>query len=344
MLSLFLFILIPLISFFATFLIMPSFIKRMKAQKLIAKDMNKFNETFVPEFGGIPVFFGFASGIMLSIFFYSYLKLINLNLTVLLAAFLTILLVGFIGLVDDLIGWKKGIKKWQHALFPVFAALPLMAIKINNPPFFVPLIGFLPSQIVLPFIGAISFGVFYSLFFVPLGITGAANASNMIAGMNGLEAGLGLIIIGTLSIITFQLNEIEAFILCIALIGSLLAFLFFNWFPAKIFPGDTLTLMVGASIASIVIIADIEKIGLLLFSLYFIELIFKAKHGFKSECFGLPQKNGTLKPLTRDGSITQLIMHLGNFTEKQVVSIILLIQLIISIIVLFLFYFNLIVI
>ncbi len=279
--------------------------------------------------GGIAVWLGFSAAIMLSIFFYSYTNSFELNLTILLAGFSTIAMVGFLGLVDDLIGWKNGMRQYQHALIPMFAALPLMAINIDAEPFFI------------PFIGYVGFGIYYSLVLVPIGITGASNATNMLAGLNGLEAGLGFLIIGTMAALAFLSGSMEAAIIGISLLGALLGFLYFNRFPAKLFGGDSLTLMAGAGIAAIAIIGDLEKIGILLMALFFAELVFKARHKFQSESFGLPQKNGALKPDPKGGSLTHWVMRRGKFTEPRVVLIILAMQAVICLTVFLLSFFQL---
>lgn len=315
-------------SLLVTIAVMPFLIKKMRERSLLGIDMNKLGKPKVPELGGIAVWLGFSFGIMLSIFFYSYLNHFDIDLTTLLAGFSTIVIVGFLGLVDDLVGWKRGMRQWQHALVPMFAALPLMAININNPPFYI------------PFIGYIGFGIYYSLILVPIGITGASNATNMLAGFNGLEAGLGILIIGTLTAIASYSGGTEAVIIGIGLLGALFGFIYFNWFPARVFGGDSLTLMTGAGIATISIIGDLEKLGILLMALFFVELFFKARHRFQSECFGIPGKNGVLKPDPKGGSLTHWVMRRGAFTETKVVLIILGLQAIICLTVFMLSYFQ----
>jgi len=308
--------------------ILPRFIKRMGKRRLVGIDMNKYGKPKIPELGGIAVWLGFSAGIMLSIFFSRYLNSFGIELITLLAGFSTIAIIGFLGLVDDLIGWKNGMRQYQHALVPMFAALPLMAININAPDFYI------------PFLGYIGFGIFYSLILVPIGITGASNATNMLAGFNGLEAGLGILIIGTLTALALVSGQPEAAIIGIALLGALAGFIYFNWFPARVFGGDSLTLMVGAGIASIAIIGDLEKLGILLLALYFVELVYKARHKFQSECFGIPQKDGTLRPSPKGGSLTHWVMRRGKFTETRVVLIILSMQAVICITVFLLSYFQ----
>jgi UDP-N-acetylglucosamine--dolichyl-phosphate N-acetylglucosaminephosphotransferase len=319
-------------AFAIAFVTMPFIIERMKARKIVGRDMNKYSHPEIAEMGGIPVIFGLAFGITVSIFCFTFLKLVNLNLTLLLAGTLTVLLVGFIGFVDDLIGWRQGIRQWQHALFPLFAALPLMAARAGT------------TTVNIPFFGLVPFGIYYSLVLVPIGITGASNAFNLLAGFNGLEAGLGIISAVTLLIISVSTAHWESALLLSALIGALLAFLYYNWFPAKVFGGDVVTLMNGATIAAASIIGDMEKIGLMIVAIFFIEFFLKARHRFQSQCFGVPKKNGTLAAVSGKGSITQIIMETfnGKIKEPQVTIIILGLQTIVCIIVLFLFAFKLI--
>ncbi len=316
-------------SFLLTYFITPIMIRRIGSRGLTGRDMNKLDKQEIPEMGGISIMLGLSLGIISAIFISTYTGFLRLDLTVVLASFLTILLVGFIGVIDDLIGWKKGIRQWQHALFPLFAAFPLMAINAGT------------TTISVPLFGTFSLGILYSLILVPIGITGASNAFNMLAGFNGLEAGLGVIIVSTLSLIAALYGKPEALVIGVAVVGALLAFLRYNWFPAKVFGGDSLTMMIGASIATISIVGNMEKVGVAIISLYWLELLFKARHRFQSESFGIPQKDGTLAPDPLGGSLTHVMMSLGRFTEQTVVLNFLALQLLISVVVFLMFYFKL---
>ena len=184
-------ILIIIVSFLTTIIIMPHFIRRMHKQGFVGKDMNKFNQPKIAELGGVVTFLGFSFGLLFAIFLSTYLSAFNIELSILLAGFCTIALIVFVGFIDDIIGWKKGIRQWQHALFPIIAALPLMAIAVGQ------------TTMNLPLIGTVDFGIFYALIIIPIGVTGASNAFNMLAGFNGLEAGQGIILTSTLTIIAF---------------------------------------------------------------------------------------------------------------------------------------------
>ncbi len=318
-------------SFATVFVMTPFIIERMQRRGITGKDMNKASKPDVAEMGGISVIFGLAFAVIVAIFCFTYLKWIKLDLTLLFAGLLTVLLVGFIGIVDDLIGWRKGIRQWQHALFPLFAALPLMAARSGT------------NIISLPFFGLVPLGIYYSLVLVPIGVTGASNAFNMLAGFNGLEAGLGLISAVTLLVIAISNGHFEAAILLAALAGALLAFLWYNWFPAKIFGGDSLTLMNGAAIAAASIIGDMEKFGIMVIAIFFVELFLKARHVFQAQSFGMPKNNGCLEADKKMGSLTQVILALGNgkLREPQVTAIILSLHGLVCITVLLVFFFKL---
>ncbi|MDO8625561.1 MAG: hypothetical protein Q7R47_05740, partial [Candidatus Diapherotrites archaeon] len=167
---------VAFMSFAVVWYTTPKIIERMEKNGFVSPDMNKPGKPKVAEMGGTAILFGFAAALVLAIFSHSFLGGIGLNLTLLLAGFSTILLIAFIGIFDDIIGWKKGIRQYQHALFPLFAALPLMAVKAGT------------TMISVPVLGPVDFGIAYALVLIPLGVTGAANAANMLAGLNGLEA------------------------------------------------------------------------------------------------------------------------------------------------------------
>jgi UDP-N-acetylglucosamine--dolichyl-phosphate N-acetylglucosaminephosphotransferase len=76
---------------------------------------------------------------------------------------------------------------------------------------------------------------------------------------------------------------------------SLLAFLRYNWFPAKIFPGDSLTYSVGALIACVAILANAEKIAVILFIPYFLDFLLPLRKKMKVEAFGKPAKDGSIE-------------------------------------------------
>ena len=210
-----------------------------------------------------------------------------------------------IGVFDDLISMKQ----WIKALIPVFAALPLMALKEGY------------SMMRIPFIGLIEFGIFYPLILVPLGITGAANAVNMLAGFNGLEVGMGVVAIGALAVIAYLIGETTALIILLAALGALVAALYYNWFPAKILVGDVGTLTIGAVVASAVIVGNYETAGVIIIIPYVVDFLIKAKNRFPYS-FGIYRDGKLYCPNGRAVGLAQLIMKVcGGISERNLVLV-----------------------
>ena len=170
-----------------------------------------------------------------------------------LATITTILFIALIGIIDDLLGWKIGLRQYQKPILTIIAALPIMVINAGH------------TEMLLPLIGAVDFGIIYPLIIIPIGIVGASNGFNMLAGYNGLEAGMGIIILSIMSFIAWQNNLGWVSILALCMVFSLLAFLIYNKYPAKIFPGNSLTYAAGALIAIVAVLGNMEKIALILF-------------------------------------------------------------------------------
>jgi UDP-N-acetylglucosamine--dolichyl-phosphate N-acetylglucosaminephosphotransferase len=171
---------------------------------------------------------------------------------------------------------------------------------------------------VFPIVGAIDFGLIYPLLIIPLAIMGATNGFNILGGFNGLEAGMGAIILSFLGIVALFNNIPWVSLIAFCAVAALLGFLLFNKYPARIFPGDSLTYPIGALIAILAIVGNMEKFALILFAPYFIELLFNIKTKFKKECFGVPQKDGTLKAPEKTTSLTHVLLKYIK-TEKGVV-------------------------
>ena len=295
--------------------------------------MNKFDKREVSELGGVPVFLGFSISILFTIAIYylvSFSPYTFIDIKAMLLIILTMLFTLFVGFIDDVLGWKKGISQLQHFIFPILFSIPMVLFAlfygINN--------------LYIPFIGVVNLGLFFAWIFVPLVMTSATNAFNLLAGFNGLEAGLSIIIFSTISIIAFIQGQVTLLIVLACWIGALIGFLKFNKYPSKIFPGDVVTLVSGSLAGISAIVLHMEFLIGFLVLLYVIEFFIKIAHSLKTECFGIPQKNGTIKPNPKGGSLTHVVLRTGIFTEKKLVWTLYIIQIIISIITI-LFYFRL---
>ncbi len=295
-----------LVSFVSTVITIPPWIKRAKLLGLVGKDMNKFDKREIAELGGLTVLMGFIFGtltlIAIETFYY---KSVSGSLQI-MAVLSSILIIAIIGIMDDVLGWKIGLKQWQKPLLTLFAALPIVVINAGD------------STVYLPLIGRLNIGLIYPLVFIPIGVVVASNGFNMIAGYNGLESSLGIIILATLGFFSWKFGMVWVAILAFCMTAALIAFLIFNKYPSKLFPGDTLTYSVGALIAAVAIMANLEKAALILFVPYFVEGVIKAKNKFKTECFSIPQQDGSLEAPNKVGSSTHLVIKLLKKIKKKV--------------------------
>lgn len=219
-------ILCGIIAFFVTYLVMPKLIKKLKDAQIVGTDIHKSNKPLVAEMGGIGILFGFIIGLFVAIYLYPKLQF---PFTITL---LVILLVGMVGMVDDLImlSWK------EKLLLLWLAGLPLIWISPPN------------------------VGLIY-MFLIPIAVTIAANLTNMLAGLNGIESGLGSIAMTSLTISCFIMGKFDVAIISISMLGALMAFLIYNRHPSRVFPGDVGTLIIGATIVVVAFIGRVKIIA-----------------------------------------------------------------------------------
>ena len=295
------------VTFFLSTLLTRFWITRAKRAGLLGMDMHKQNKCNIAEIGGLPVFVAFLVGIFLYLGVRTFLFRTAEHNAVVLAGILTVSLATFIGLVDDILGWKIGLRQWQKPLLCVAASLPMMMVNAGT------------STMNFPILGQINLGWLYPLVLIPLIITTSANAFNMIAGYNGLEAGLGIIMLFALGGIVWLVQGLGIYAMLAAImIASLLGFLFFNKYPAKVFPGDTLTYMVGSLIAVIVILGNAEKTLLILFIPYIIQFFIKSFHGWQKQSFGEINMNETFKKPKEINAIEHCAIYVIALFKRKV--------------------------
>ena len=299
-------ILILLISFVASFVLFPAMIIRLKKAGIVGKNMNSAMQEEVAEMGGLVMVAGFGAGIFTVIAVKTFFNIFpSVDLISILVALSTILIVVLIGIFDDLVSMPQQIK----AFMPLFAALPLIVIKEGS------------TFMRIPFWGNVNFGLLYTLVIIPLEVTIAANAVNMLAGFNGLEVGMGIIAVGSLAIIAYLLGKITVLVILLAALGALLATLYYNWYPAKILVGDVGTLSIGAIIAAAVIMGNFEIAGAILLIPYIIDFLIKAKNHFPYS-FGVYREGKLYCPEDGPVGLGQLIMKLfGGISERNLVLV-----------------------
>lgn len=319
------------ISFTVTFLGLISWIKKCKQVGLVWEDMNKFGKPKnVAGSGGIVVLIGFMLGVLFYVAVRTFIMGGTDSITVQIFSLLAVIaIVGITGLTDDFLGWHHGGLSMKVRLaLAIVASIPLIVINAGQ------------TTITLPFLGGIDLGWFYLLVLIPVGITATTTVYNFLAGVDGLEAGQGVLIVGFLSYVAYINGTAWLAVVGLCMVASLLAFWFFNKAPSRVFPGDVLTYSVGALIGVMAILGNFERIALIIFIPYIIEMILKCRgryelhNGKWPQSFGVPQKDGSLLiPYSGVYGLTHFaIWFLSKFKDKvyknDVVYLIYIIQII----------------
>ena len=309
------------LAFIITYIATNWLIRYLRRINMVVRDMNKKNTPLVPISGGLAVMAGIFVGLMSYIFFQTfYFKYTN-TLLYIFAALTSIIMITFVGFVDDIIIKKNkesssGLKQWQKPLLTLSAAIPLMVVNAGV------------TTMALPFFGRIDIGLVYPLLFIPIGVIGAANMINMLAGFNGLETGMGIVYTGMLGLYAFLNGREVGALIALLAFTSLIAFYLYNKYPAKILPGDSLTYLLGGVIVTIAILGNIEKAALIASIPFFIEFVLKARSKFKAKSYGY-YKDGKIKSYynSKIYSIPHLLTRTGKYTEKQIFWFMILIEL-----------------
>jgi phospho-N-acetylmuramoyl-pentapeptide-transferase len=105
----------------------------------------------------------------------------------------------------------------------------------------------------------------------------SSNAVNLTDGLDGLAGGLSIISFLTFGLIAWNSKSVYGYedvaIFCFILVGSILAFLFYNTHPAKVFMGDTGSLALGAVMGAIAILTHRELTLLVVAFIFVIETL-----------------------------------------------------------------------
>lgn len=218
------------VSFIICFLAIPVVLQIAELKNLYdVPDERKIHKYPVASLGGVGIFGGFLMASQLSIQGY-----LNPEFQYFFAAALVIF---FLGLKDDLLD-LSATKKFIGQVIAASILIHLGGIRIDS---MHGLFGFetLPEA--------------FSLALSYLTIIVVINSFNLIDGVDGLAGSLGMLTTSLFGIYFFMINYQAYALLSFAMTGSLLAFLIFNKHPAKIFMGDSGSLMIGLVNAILVI-------------------------------------------------------------------------------------------
>ena len=210
-------------------LVMP-FIKKV-AVKVGAIDVpggRHIHKKVTPKLGGLGIFFGFLLGYMI---FGEHSEQMN---SILIGSFIIIIT----GMIDDICE----LKPWQKLIGQVVSAC---------------IIAFY-GKILLVDVSAFNLYLNFGIFTYPLTIlfiVGCINCINLIDGLDGLSGGISAIYYLTVGIIGVMVGKLDLeLVLTFVMLGSTLGFLVHNFYPAKIFAGDTGSMFMGFTVAVIALL------------------------------------------------------------------------------------------
>ncbi|MCC7571868.1 MAG: UDP-N-acetylglucosamine-1-phosphate transferase [Candidatus Methanofastidiosum sp.] len=228
-----------LVSFLITFFLIPRFIQKLIEEGHVVKDYYKINKPIVPSMGGLPILMGVLSSLII-------LQIIFPQVEELLIFYFVIFIYAIFGLVDDLVDVGRKIK----LIAPFFLAFPIALLNLD-------------TSLSLIFI-EIELGILFSYIIAPLYVMVVSNLVNMHSGFNGVSGGVTTILLAFSAIGSFIKYDYNGLIYVAPILGAMIAFMYFNKYPSKIFLGNIGTLMIGASLGGFIIFQNMEIFGVII--------------------------------------------------------------------------------
>jgi len=225
------------LAFLITFFAIPVIIQVAKDKKLFDEpDERKVHKNVIPTLGGLGIFAGFIIATLMGV-----PSAISSELQYFAAATTVIF---FLGIKDDILVLSAS-KKFIGQLIAAGIIIKFGGIQISN------FHGFLGIYEIPHITGTI-----ISLFTIIV----ITNSFNLIDGVDGLAGSLGLVTTLVFGTYFFYAGQLTYAVMAFALAGSIIGFLIYNFSPAKIFMGDTGSLLLGL-VNSILVIKFINTAG-----------------------------------------------------------------------------------
>lgn len=244
-------------------------LKKLKVKQRISIFLSKLHnqKNGIPTMGGIIFIIPTIASIIILILL-NKLEFSN-NLFMILFVFISYALLGF---TDDYLiirrNNNKGLTQTQKLLGQTIIAAIFFIIFMKS--------GEEPILDIHSLGIEINMGWFYGVFILFI-LVASSNAVNLTDGLDGLAGGLSVIAFLAFGIISFGstwiLGNEEIGIFCFILVGALLGFLVYNGHPAKVIMGDTGSLSLGATLASIAIITSHEITLIIVAGVFVIETL-----------------------------------------------------------------------
>ena len=191
---------------------------------------------------------------------------------------------GAVGFVDDFTKLKKkqneGLTSLQKLLLQLAVSALFLYIMYRN--------GSLSCALYIPFVD-VSFQVhpLVYIFFAMFVMLGCDNAVNLTDGVDGLCGSVTIPVMIFFTAAAVAMGKFDLALLPAALTGALIAYLFYNWHPAKVFMGDTGSLFLGGAVCALAFALDMPLVLILVGFIYICETVsvimqvgyFKLTHG-----------------------------------------------------------------
>ena len=191
---------------------------------------------------------------------------------------------GAVGFVDDFTKLKKkqneGLTSLQKLLLQLAVSALFLYIMYRN--------GSLSCALYIPFVD-VSFQVhpLVYIFFAMFVMLGCDNAVNLTDGVDGLCGSVTIPVMIFFTAVAAAMGKYDLALLPAALTGALIAYLFYNWHPAKVFMGDTGSLFLGGAVCALAFALDMPLVLILVGFIYICETMsvilqvgyFKMTHG-----------------------------------------------------------------
>ena len=242
---------ILLITFFITIvvaLIIIPILKKMKVGQIERDDgpQSHLKKQGTPTMGGIIIMISMIIGVTIAYFYYNIQGKNDIAQRLLPILCLTMGF-GVIGFIDD---FKKLVLKNTKGLKPSYKMLGLLIISVAYVVFLTKGLN-LGTETYMPILKTyINMPIWIYIPFAIFVILGTTNAVNLTDGIDGLSSSVCSIIIACLSVIAILTNIPEMSTFGSIVIGATLGFLMFNLHPAKVFMGDTGSLLLGGVISA----------------------------------------------------------------------------------------------
>ena len=191
---------------------------------------------------------------------------------------------GFIGFLDDFtkIKFKRnlGLTSIQKAALQLIVSVLYLYLLYRE--------GSLSCNLYIPFVNvSLAIHPMVYIFFAMFVMVGCVNAVNLTDGVDGLSSSVTIPVMLFFTAAAAAMGKFDLALLPASLVGGLIAYLFYNWHPAKVFMGDTGSLFLGGVVCALAFALDMPLILILVGFVYMMETLseilqvgyFKLTHG-----------------------------------------------------------------